>query len=403
MFRALMATAVSLIFLSWPASAWDGTNEREEGASEAIAPTAAVPSQVQRLRGQLQRHRALAVAGGWPKVPDGPTLRPDAKDPRLEPLVRRLVVAGDLSGDVASISTPEYNENLQAAIRRFQARHGLEVDGLVGRKTLRALNVPIEKRIDQIRVNLDRARRLSDDQSDNFVLVNIAAYEAHVIRGGEKIWTAKIIVGEKEDETPEFRSTLKDVVFNPTWTVPFSIASEEMLPRIKEDSEFFVNGGYQLFNRDGDEVDPASVDWSVIGKGSFPFTLVQQPGPLNQLGQIKFMFPNEYSVCMHDTPARGLFAKAARAFSHGCIRVDEPDSFAEILLSSQGWTREQIDVQLDSDETRIVSLSKPLPILVRYWTAEVDDSGRIHFYEDIYERDAAILKALGRHLPSDHP
>jgi murein L,D-transpeptidase YcbB/YkuD len=394
-----MAIAATLIFVPWQASLSANTDEREEVASDAVASISVFRAQSQRLQGELQRHRAVAPANGWPRVPDGPTIRADAEDPRLATLARRLAASGDLSGDSTSVSTSEYNETLQDAVRRFQERHGLEADGLVGRATLRALNVPIEQRIDQIRVNLERARRLSDNRSDDLILVNIAAFKAYVIRGGKIVWTTKVIVGEKEDETPEFRSTLKHVVFNPTWTVPHSIARDEMLPKIKEDPDYFDKGKYQLFDRDGNEVDPANVEWGAISIGSFPFTLVQQPGPANQLGQIKFMLPNEYSVCMHDTPAKALFAKTARAFSHGCIRVDEPLGFAEVLLGSEGWTREQIDSQVASEETRTVDLAEPLPVLVLYWTAEVDDLGVIHFYDDIYERDATLLKSLGRPKP----
>lgn len=396
MFRALTAITAMLVFLSWQTFLSANAGERAEVVADTTASISVFREQFRRLQGELQRHRALADAGGWPGLPDGPTIRPDAKDPRLTVLARRLAMSGDLSDDDTPVSTSQYNETLQEAVRRFQTRHSLEVDGLVGRATLQALNVPIEQRIDQIRVNLERARRLSDSLSDNLVLVNIAAFRAYVVRGGRIVWTAKVIVGEKEDKTPEFGSTLKRVVFNPTWTVPHSIAREEMLPQIKEDSDFFDKGKYQLLDSDGNRVDPSGVDWSAIRFGTFPFTLVQRPGPANQLGRIKFVFPNEYSICMHDTPAKALFTRAARAFSHGCIRVDEPLGLAEVLLGSEGWTREQVDSEIESGKTRTVNLAEPLPVLVAYWTAEVDDLGVIHFYDDIYGRDATILKSLNR-------
>lgn len=396
MFRALLAIVASAIILSWQPMVWADTNEREAVVSDDLVSISDFRSQSQRLRTELERHRALADAGGWPKVPHGPTIHPNAADSRLETLVRRLVISGDLPDQDAFYSTADYNETLQVAVRRFQKRHGLDVDALVGRATLRALNVSVEMRIDQIRANLERAHRLLDYQNDDHVLVNIAAFKAYVIRSGKIVWTTKVIVGEEENKTPEFQSMLKHVVFNPTWTVPHSIASEELLLKIKEDPGFFDKGKYQLFDRDGNQIDPSSVDWSAIGVGTFPFTLVQQPGPANQLGQIKFMFPNEYSVCMHDTPAKSLFVKAARAFSHGCIRVDEPLGFAAVILADEGWTSEQIDAQIESEETRTVVLSEALPVLVSYWTAEVDDLGTIYFYDDIYERDAALLKILER-------
>lgn len=400
MYRALAVVAASLILLPWQAYLAADSGEREKVVT--IAADSALFSQSERLQAELKRHRALADAGGWSKMPEGPTIRPQSNDPRLELLARRLAASGDLAKDDISLSSSAYNETLQDAVRRFQIRHGLEVDGLVGRATLRALNVSIEQRIDQIHVNLERARRLPYGQSENLVLVNVPAFDAYVVRNGETIWTTKVIVGEAEDETPEFRSELEFVVFNPTWSVPHSIASEEMLPKIKQDPGFFTKGGYQLYDGDGNRVDPAGVDWSGISIGSFPYKLVQQPGPENQLGQIKFMFPNEYSVCMHDTPAKSLFAKAARAFSHGCLRVEDPLAFAEVILGSEGWTREQIDSQVLTGETRTVVLSEPLPVYVLYWTAQVDDSGRIHFYDDIYGRDAKVLRTLDRPLRSDH-
>lgn len=389
MFRTLTAVAAGLIFLPWQALlAADDLLAEVDGQRE-LAPVTAPSPYYQRLQVQLQRHRELADAGGWPKVPGGPTIRPGSDDPRLPTLARRLVVSGDLAETDTLVSVSDYDEIMQDAVRRFQARHGLEVDALIGRATLRALNVSVEQRIDQIRVNLERTRGLFDGQGDDFILVNIAGFSAHVIHDGQTVWTTSVIVGDTENKTPIFRSTLKYVVFNPTWTVPHSIASEEMLPKIKQDPSFFDKGNYQLLDSEGNIVQPSNVDWSAVHIGNFRYTLVQRPGCSNELGQIKFVFPNEFSVFMHDTPAKWLFTKAKRAFSHGCIRVNEPFDLAEVLLGRDGWTRERIDSQIESEETRTVFLSEPLPILLVYWTAEVDDLGIIHFYDDIYERDTA--------------
>lgn len=389
-----MAVAVCLLILPWQAALSVDAAEQEVVARDATPSVNVFRSQAQRLQEAFRRHRALAEAGGWTSVEHGPTIRPGAEDPRLVTLARRLVQSGDLPDSETAISTSEYNESLQEGVRHFQARHGLEVDALVGRKTLRALNVPIEKRIDQLRVNLERMRRLSDIENHDFVVVNIAAFKAYVIRDGQVAWTTKVIVGERGDETPEFYSALSHIVFNPTWTVPYSIASEELLPKIKADPGFFARGRYELFDGDGDRVDPSTIDWSAIGIGNFPFTIVQQPGPANQLGQVKFMFPNEYSVCMHDTPVKSLFDKAARAFSHGCIRVDDPLQFAAVLLDHEGWSREQIDAEIKNSETRTIELSEPSPLHVSYWTAEVDDLGQVYFYDDLYGRDAEVLRKL---------
>ena len=402
MFRQLITVAASLILLPWQAPACAAPEAGDKAARDAATAISALGSQYQRLEAQLQQHRSLADAGGWPEVPDGPTIHPDAEDPRLATLALRLSVSGDLFDADSAVSTSAYNEILQSAVRRFQARHGLEADALVGRATLRSLNVTIQQRIDQIRVNLERLRWDLDTESHDLILMNIPAFKAYVIRDGDIVWTTNVIVGDPENKTPVFRSTLKSVVFNPTWTVPYSIASKELLPKIKQDPSFFRRGNYDLFDRAGNPVDSSSVDWSAVERKTFSYTLVQQPGPANQLGQIKFMIPNDYSICMHDTPGKSLFASAARAFSHGCIRVEEPLGLAGVLLGSENWTREQVDSQLESKETRTVVLAEPLPVHIVYWTAEVDVQGVMHFYDDIYEWDATVLERLDRPFQSDH-
>lgn len=361
--------------------------------ANAVSSLAPDDSAYGQLKAQLKRHRAIAATAGWPETPSGPTIRPGSTDPRVEVLAARLASSGDLvAGSRAEAGS--YGPVLQQAVRRFQARHGLEVDGLVGKATLRALNVPVEQRIDQIRVNLERMRWRLDGKADDRILVNIAGFRMTVIRDGKVLLSKKVIVGDTEDQTPRFRTELRHIVFNPTWTVPHSIASEELLLDIKNDLGFLARGKYELFDRDGNLVAASTVDWNAINVNNFPFTIVQQPGPANQLGQVKFMIPNEYSVCMHDTPSRHLFAAAARGFSHGCIRVHEPLALAELLLRDQGWTRPQIDAEIESGRTRTIALEEPLPVVVLYRSAEVSEQGVMHFYDDIYERDAAVLAAL---------
>jgi len=389
MFRTLTAICVCLVFLPWQA-----VPATEQVAPDAIRSAAVQDPGYQRLQAALDRYRLLAAEGGWPEVPGGPTIEPASDDPRLATLARRLRISGDLADDQAWVESAGYDTVLQTAVRRFQARHGLEVDGLVGRATLRALNVPIEQRIDQIRVNLERARSRFHAGAQDFILVNIAGFKAYVVRNGKIVWTTRVIVGDTENKTPEFSAELKYVVVNPAWTVPYKIASEELLLDIKRDPGFFARGNYQLFDADGDVVDPTSVDWRSIRVGNFPFTLVQQPCAANQLGRIKFIFPNKYSVYMHDTPGDILFTKARRAFSHGCIRVDAPIGLAEIVLDGEGWSREQLEAQIGSGETKIINLSKPLLVVISYWTADVDDQGLLNFYDDIYQRDAAVLESL---------
>lgn len=404
MFRVSAAIAVGLLLVSLPAAAPARADEPDNITDSVAVRGGAVRGEVLRLQSELQRHRKLAASGGWPPVPDGPTIHPGAGDSRLAVLARRLALSGDLRDENTQRSY--YDAGLQDAVQAFQARHGLTADGLVGRATLRALNVSSEQRVDQIRVNLERRRLVSEVDDESLVLVNIPAFEARLIGGGRTVWKTRIVVGDPKDRTPELRSELRSVVFNPTWSVPHSIASEELLPQIKQDPDFFRKGSYELHDRDGNRVDPSAVDWRRIGRSNFSFRLLQRPGPANQLGKIKFLVPNPYSVCIHDTPAKTLFSNANRALSHGCIRIDDPLYFAALVLADEGWTRADVDAQIDSGRTRTVSLAKPLPVYVVYWTAEVDDQGRIRFYDDIYGLDAEILGALdtaGRKDQHDRP
>ena len=176
--------------------------------------------------------------------------------------------------------------------------------------------------------------------------------------------------------------------------MPYSIATKEMLPAIQRDPNYLSARNFDVKDRNGDIIDPAGVDWSQVTRRNFGYTFVQRPGVSNALGEIKFIFPNQHSVYLHDTPSKTLFARAERTFSHGCIRVDRPFDFAEVLLQQDGWNREMIDAEIASRNTRSVFLSQPLPVLLLYWTAAIGEDGQIHFYNDVYERDQKILTAL---------
>lgn len=345
------------------------------------------------LQARLADYRRLAEAGGWPQVPPGPTLRPGDSDERLQVLSQRLAVTGDLPVG-ARIDFSTYGGLLESAVETFQDRHGLDADGIVGPATLAAMNVPVEKRIGQLRVNLERARWVLDNLEDDFVIVNIAGFRAYVYRNRQEVWSTRVMVGKTYRKTPLFRSEMKYLVFNPTWTVPYSIATKDLLPAIQRDPQYLANRNFVVKNRDGNIIDPATIDWHALSRRSFPYTLVQQPGTNNALGEIKFMFPNKYAVYLHDTPSKALFGKSARAFSSGCVRVEHPFDFAEQLLAPDGWDAERIQAERMRREIRSVVLSKPIPVLLLYWTAEVGADGEIRFYEDVYERDQAVLDAL---------
>lgn len=355
------------------------------------------------LQVALANYRQIAANGGWPVIADGPTLKPGNSDPRLTVLAQRLIISHDLDASGFDEKPAIYDERLQQAVRHFQDRHGLDVDGAVGPATLRALNVPVEKRLEQLKVNIERARWVLDDIEDDFVLVNIAGFRAYVLRNREVLWRTNVQVGKTYHQSPVFRDEIKYIVINPTWTVPYSIASKEILPKIKRDPNYFATRDFDLKDKNGKLANPAKVDWNTVTERNFPFWLVQRPGPNNALGRVKIMFPNEHAVYLHDTPSKALFGKSERAFSHGCIRVENPFDLAEQLLGGDGWNQAKFQEVLDSKETKTVRLSKPMPVLLLYWTAMVNPDGVVHFYNDVYSRDQRIVEALNEPFRIDLP
>lgn len=351
-----------------------------------------------RLQATLADYRRIADDGGWPLVDSGASLRRGMDDPRVPALARRLAVTGDLGEwdfDAESTGRTVMDERLEAAVRRFQSRHTLDADGIVGAATLGALNVPVGIRIQQLRLTLERIRWILDEGlGDSLIAVNIAGFRAYVVSGGRIAWETRVVVGRDRQQTPIFRDQVRYVVFNPTWTVPYTIATRELLPQLKADPDWFAKRNFELRHRTGGIVDPATVDWQAVSPRNFPYTLIQRPGPDNALGQVKFVFPNEHAVYLHDTPARQLFGAAERAFSHGCIRVEHPLELAEILLQPQGWDRRRINAAVASGKGTTVYLDKPLPVLLLYLTANVDPNGTVHFYRDVYNRDTRVAEAL---------
>jgi murein L,D-transpeptidase YcbB/YkuD len=277
------------------------------------------------------------------------------------------------------------------------------VDGVIGPTTARVLNVPASRRVRQLEINLERARWVFDDITDDFIIVNIAGFTAYVVRDREVVWQTRVQVGSTYHKSPVFRDEMKYLVFNPTWTVPYSIATKEILPQIQSEPDYFAKRDFDVKDRNGKLVDPESIEWSELSRRNFPYTLVQRPGPNNALGRVKFMFPNEHAVYLHDTPSKSLFGRAERAFSHGCIRVENPFKFAEILLGADGWTQDRFQEVLDSGEIKTVFLSKPMPVMLLYWTAQVDPGGDVHFYQDVYDRDQRIEDGLNSEFVMDLP
>ena len=346
------------------------------------------------LRRALAAYREIAAAGGWPVVPDGDKLELGDRGRRVALLRQRLAVTGDAG---PATDADVFDDELDAAVRTFQRRHGLAVDGVVGRKTLAALNVPVETRIRQLIVNMERARWLPDELGRRHVLVNIAGFEAWVVDDGRPSLRLKAIVGKSYQQTPAFSERMTYLVLNPYWNVPPGITRRETIPAVTADPTYLAAHDMEVvagWDADAAVLDPATIDWQAVTQGRFPYRFRQRPGPQNALGRVKFMLPNGHNVYIHDTPARELFERPVRAFSHGCIRVAQPLELAAHLLAGQdGWSRARIDRLIASGQETFVPLAEPVPVHVSYFTAWSDD-GEVNFRDDVYDRDTRLDEAL---------
>lgn len=341
--------------------------------------------------------RRIARAGGWPRVPDGRTIEPGMRDARIPALRRRLGVDG---------RGARYDDKLVAAVKRFQDEHRLDVTGSLDAATVAELDVSAADRADQVRVNLERARWVLHDFDDDFLLVNLPAFKAYLIRGGKNVWEARTMIGKEARQSPTFRATLASIVFNPDWTVPRTVLAEDVIAGMRRGRDVLTTHGLVVVDAANHPVDPTSIDWSAATPDNFPYVVRQAPGPTNVLGQIKFEFPNPYAIYMHDTPAKQLFELPTRTRSSGCIRIERPLELAVQLLGADGWTAGSIQSTVDTGQTRRTELGHPLPILIVYWTVSVagDGTGDIRYARDVYDRDAPLLAALNtRGSPRGRP
>jgi murein L,D-transpeptidase YcbB/YkuD len=325
-------------------------------------------------------------------IQPGPALKPGATHPRVGVLRKRLEISGELAGGSAG---DQYDDALAGAVKRFQEGHRLTADGSIGRATLAALNVTAAARVDQIRVNLERSRWVVGGLSDTFVLVNLPAFKVYLIRAGKNVWETRAQVGRAGRQTPSFRADMRYIVFNPDWTVPPTILAQDVLGAMRKGEDAISKKRLTILDRRGRPVAPASIDWSAATPATFPYTLRQPPGPDNALGRVKFIFPNEHAIFLHDTPSQELFRADERTFSSGCIRVEQPLDFAAVLLDGQqDWDRARVQRTVDAGKTETVFLTQPLPVLIVYWTVSVGASGELRYARDVYGLDAAVLRAL---------
>ena len=379
--------------MSWRTASLEAAIEAEsiEAHLERFAPQLPFYS---GLKKALAKYRAIALNGGWPTVPSGESLKPGMVDPRVVTLRERLTASGDMQSTGAA-EPALFDGEVAEGVARFQWRHGLEADGIVGRRTLAAMNVSVDERIDQIRVNLERGRWVAQDIPDEFIVVDIAGFRARLVRDGVTVWDERVQVGKPFRKTPVFRSKMSYLEMNPTWTVPPTILDKDILPKLRQDLAYLADKNMRVLDYEGNEVDPTTLDWAAYNGRNFPYLLRQGPGPENALGRIKFMFPNEHLVYLHDTPSKSLFERNQRAFSSGCIRIENPFRLAELLLGDERrWGQDEILEVIESGETRRVNLPHKVPVLLLYWTVAVDQEDRVLFKPDLYERDGRVLEAL---------
>ena len=339
------------------------------------------------LRATLDAYRAIAENGGWESWKNGKAIRPNETDSRIPNLRRILTVMGDYSGSESD--STKYDAALQAAIKQFQKRHGLNPEGVIGTTTQKFLAVPVEARIRQIIVNLERMRWMPSDLGAKHVLVNVPGYTLYGFDNGKQTLTMRVIVGKPQTSTPIFSNVITNVVFNPSWSAPQSIVRSELLPKLRKNPGYFVNAGFTVYHN-GSPVDPHSVDPD--SGGSFAFR--QKPSTRNALGKIKFNLPDNDSIYMHSTAKPELFSTEMRALSHGCIRLEDPKAMAQYILGTEeGWDAEKIDRTYDSSAPRTADVSD-VPVHLVYWTAWTDAGGITHFYDDVYGKDDKVEDAL---------
>ena len=356
-----------------PAAALDGYNPPHPG--------------FQALRRALAALRTARVTEP-PRIPDGRRIARGMRDPRVPMLKERL-------GVPPGPDPAYFDAALNEALRAFQRGHGLAANGALTPGTLKALNTRAQAvRAEDVLVNMERWRWLPRDLGQRHVMVNIPEFLVRIVEGGATVYEDRVIVGKPTNQTPIFSKAMQHVIVNPYWNVPTSIAVKEMLPRLAADPGYFARQGFELVNARGRVVDPYSVDWRAVEAGRFRFR--QPPGERNALGRIKFMFPNQHDVYIHDTPTRSLFANAIRAYSHGCIRVHEPFRFADALLADQGIDGARLKKLIGGPE-RTLMLKRHIPVHIVYFTAGVGKDGKVEARPDIYGHDARLKATLGLH------
>jgi len=352
----------------------------------------------------LARYREIAAAGGWPEVPADVPDEVGASNPAVAALRQRLIAEGDAEevslAQAGAGESARFDASLKQAVEHFQARHSITVDGAIGPSTIEQLNTSADERVQQIMLNLDQWRWLPRDLGDRYILVNVAGFEMELVENDSVLLATNVVVGQEGWETDIFQDTLESIVVNPYWNVPASIEEEEVLPAVRSDPGYLAEEDMEVLH--GDQVvDPSELDWDEVADGDSPYRFRQRPGPENALGRVKFLFPNQYDIYLHDTPAGALFSESSRAFSHGCIRVEKPLELARVLMDRVTDTpSSQLDELLERDSEQWIQVTEPVPVYVLYFTAWAGRDGTMRFHPDVYERNQRLEEQAERRLHS---
>ena len=351
----------------------------------------------QSLKQQLNRYRKLEREGGWERLKSGPVLERGIHHEQVALLRRRLIASGDLVADPVPV-TNVYDDRLEEAVRHYQRRHGLKVDGKVGPETLGSLNIGVNERIRQIRSGMERWRWLPRDLGKRYVMVNLTGFELYLVENDSVVLSMPVITGRTERPTPTFSGLISRMEYNPYWTIPKKLALEDVIPHQLRDPSYLSREAIKVFQgwENAKEVDPENVDWGSLDENYFPYWLRQEPGPRNALGRVKIIFSNPFAIYLHDTPRKHLFNRIARNFSSGCVRVKDPVRLAAFLLGDGSLEKEEeVLTGIFLGINQGVTLPTSVPIYLTYWTAWVGQDGEINFRQDVYDRDTWLNLLYG--------
>ncbi|MBP6757643.1 MAG: L,D-transpeptidase family protein [Flavobacterium sp.] len=344
-----------------------------------------------KLKAKLSEYRGIAKKGGFPKVVTTKTLLAiKESDSCLLAVQQHLFLTGDLKTNDKSIV---FTDQLAKAVASFQHRMGLVENGKINTQTITELNKPIDFRIKQMMVNLERLRWVPVEMEKEYLLVNIPEYKLHVIEDDKLVWTTNVVVGKDVKQTTIFRGNVSRIVLNPYWNIPNSIIRNEIIPNIKKNSNYLADNNMEVLS--GDKViNSSTINWNKY-EGDVPFIIRQKPGGENALGRMKFLFPNSFNIYLHDTPSKGLFNASKRAFSHGCIRVENPNKLLlHFLREDKTWNQERIDTILKTDKEFDIPIKPTVPVYIVYFTSWVDNKGQLNFRNDIYNLDQQLSNEI---------